>query len=322
MAFFDLPLEQLHTYVPDVREPDDFDTFWNDTLTQARGHDLNVQLTRVDTGLTLVESYDVEFSGFNGDRIKAWLNIPAGHTTPMPAVIQFQGYGGGRGFAQEHLIWANAGYAHLLMDTRGQGSHWGSGGTTPDTHGSDPAASGVMTRGILDPEQYYYRRLYTDAVRAVEAARTLNVIDPTRITVTGASQGGGIALAVAGLVPDVTATMPDVPFLNNFARALAITDSDPYHEITRYLSVHRTHGTQALHTLSYFDGVNFARRAASPALFSVALMDDVCPPSTVFSAYNVYNHANKNIEVYPYNQHEGGQFHQVVKQLSWLRSHL
>ena len=58
-----------------------------------------------------------------------------------------------------------------------------------------------MTQGILDPATYYYRRVFTDAVRAVEAARTLDAVDAARVGVAGGSQGGGISLAVAGLVP-------------------------------------------------------------------------------------------------------------------------
>ena len=87
-----------------------------------------------------------------------------------------------------------------------------------------------MTLGVLDPATYYYRRVFTDAVRAVEAARSHAGIDEKRIIVTGASQGGGITLAVSGLVNDLTAVMPDVPFLCHFFRAATITDEDPYHE--------------------------------------------------------------------------------------------
>jgi cephalosporin-C deacetylase len=54
--------------------------------------------------------------------------------------------------------------------------------------------------------------------------------------------------------------------------------------VTAYLAVHRGDVEQAFRTLSYLDGVNFARRAGAPALFSVALMDVTCPPSTVFAA--------------------------------------
>jgi cephalosporin-C deacetylase len=154
-------------------------------------------------------------------------------------------------------------------------------------------------------------------VRAVEAVRTMPGVDAGRVAVQGASQGGGITLAVAGLVPDVAAALPDVPFLCHFTRALDICDKDPYAEVTRYLSVHRPRVDDVLHTLSYFDGVNFAKRAAGPGLFSVALMDLICPPSTVYAAYNHYA-GDKEIEVYRYNDHEGGESYQRQAQIRWL----
>lgn len=323
MAFFDLPINELEKYQPTVREPQDFDDFWNSTLVQAREFDLNVTLTKIDNQLTLVDSYDVEFSGFGGHRIKAWLNVPAGaEPGTLPAVVQYQGYGGGRGFAQEHLLWANAGFAHFYMDTRGQGSGWGSGGHTADPSGTGPSTPGFMTRGIENKDGYYYRRVFTDAVRAVEAVRTIEQVDTSRVSIMGASQGGGITLAVAGLVPDLYAVMPDVPFLCNYERATSITDCDPYHEIVRYLAVHRYSSELVLDTLSYFDGVNFAKRANAPTLFSVALMDAICPPSTVYSAFNEYSCADRSIKHYDYNGHEGGQFLHNLVQLEWLRNRL
>ncbi|MEO8907593.1 MAG: acetylxylan esterase, partial [Microbacteriaceae bacterium] len=70
--------------------------------------------------------------------------------------------------------------------------------------------------------------------------------------------------------------------------------------------------------LSYFDGVNFAKRAQAPAWFSAALMDATCPPSTVFGAYNNYA-GSKEIVVWPYNGHEGGQIDDDVRALAALR---
>jgi len=70
-------------------------------------------------------------------------------------------------------------------------------------------------------------------------------------------------------------------------------------------------------TLAYFDGMHFAPRATSPALFSVALMDDTCPPSTVFAAYNQYA-GPKEITVWPYNGHEGGETFQSIEKLRFL----
>ena len=76
-----------------------------------------------------------------------------------------------------------------------------------------------------------------------------------------------------------------------------------------------------LGTLAYFDGVHFASRGRAPALFSAALEDQTCPPSTVFAAFNAWGHDDKAIEVYDFNDHEGGGPYQEAAKLGWLRSY-
>jgi cephalosporin-C deacetylase len=231
-------------------------------------------------------------------------------------VVQYVGYGGGRGLVHEKTFWASAGYAHFVMDTRGQGSA-GSVGETADPHDGAPEYPGVLTRGILDPETYYYRRVYTDAVRAVDAVRQHPRVDPSRVAVAGASQGGAITLAVAALADGLVAAMPDVPFLCDIRRACALSDELPYLELVRYLRIHRDQVERVFATLGYIDAAVLAPLADAPALFSVAMLDTVCPPSTVYSAYNAYG-GSKQIREYAYNDHEGGgPFHEIV-QAEWL----
>jgi cephalosporin-C deacetylase len=124
---------------------------------------------------------------------------------------------------------------------------------------------------------------------------------------------------VAGLVPDVVAAMPDVPFLCHYRRATEIVDTYPYKEIAEFCHVHRDKVETVFHTLAYFDGLNFAARAKAKSLFSVALMDEVCPPSTVYAAYNHWA-GEKEIRVYPYNGHEGGDRYQVVERVKFLKN--
>jgi cephalosporin-C deacetylase len=314
---FDRPFDELRDYRPEVAEPADFDEFWATTLAESRAVAQPPRLTRVASPLSSFEVFDVTFSGFAGDPVLGWLIVPAGTEGPLPTVVEYNGYGGGRGLPHERLAWAGAGYAHFIMDTRGQGSAWGTGGGTPDPHGTGPSFPGFMTRGIDDPAAYYYRRVFTDAVLAIDAVRSLDRVDETRVAVCGGSQGGGIAIAAAGLSDGLVAAMPDVPFLCHFERAVGMTDRDPYQEITRYLSVQRGAAEQAFRTLSYFDGVNFAKRASAPALFSVAGMDPVCPPSTVYAARNHYAVVADIVE-YAFNEHEGGQGVQWQRQAEWL----
>ncbi|MBM3137681.1 MAG: acetylxylan esterase, partial [Chloroflexi bacterium] len=214
----------------------------------------------------------------------------------------------------------SAGYATLVMDTRGQGSAWLQG-DTPDYSdaGGNPHFPGFMTNGILDPQTYYYRRLFMDAYRAVQAARSNKSVDPDKIFLSGGSQGGGLCLAVAGLTPDLAGILPDVPFLCHFRRAVTLVDSRPYNEIASFLKVHRDKVEQVFSTLSYFDGMSFAARAKVPALFSVGLMDTTCPPSTVFAAYNHYA-GEKDIRIYEFNLHEGGESYQDQEKLKFLKS--
>ncbi|HEX2907731.1 MAG TPA: alpha/beta fold hydrolase [Phototrophicaceae bacterium] len=322
MAFFDLPLEQLQAYRPPRQEPADFDAFWQQTLAEARQFPLNAQFEPIDAGLRLVESFDVTFNGFGGQPIKGWFTLPKQRSAPLPCVVEYIGYGGGRGFPFERMLWALAGYASLIMDTRGQGSSWSRGDTPdPEPEGSNPHYPGFMTRGILNPATYYYRRVFTDAVRAVEAARSHAAVDAQRIAITGGSQGGGITLAVAGLEPNLVAAMPDVPFLCHYRVATEITDGAPYSEIARYCQTHRDQVETVFDNLAYFDGVNFAARATAPGLFSVGLMDEICPPRTVYAAYNHYA-ADKDIKVWAYNHHEGGGDYQAAEKLKFLAKYL
>lgn len=322
MAFYDFPLSELRTYRPEIDEPADFDRFWQDSLAEARVHPMDAQFVPYNDDLPLVDVFDVTFPGYGGQPIKGWFIHPAGANRSLPCVVEFIGYGGGRNFPFNWLVYPAAGYATFVMDTRGQGSNWSHGDTPdPEPEGSNPFFPGFMTRGILDPKTYYYRRVFVDAVRAVEAARSHPLVDPARVAVTGGSQGGGITLAAAGLVPDLAAVLPDVPFLCNFRRAVTLIDTDPYNEIVRYGKAHRDQVEQIWKTLSYFDGMSFARRASAPALFSAGLMDDICPPSTVFAAFNHYG-GKKQIKTYEFNNHEGGGEFHTLEKLKFLREHL
>ena len=317
MPYFDLGPAELKNYRSSVTAPADFDAFWKQTLEEARSHPLAAQFSPVDCGLRLVEVFDVSFAGFGGQTVRGWFLKPAAAREKLPLVVRFIGYGGGRSLPFDHLTWPSAGYAHLVMDTRGQGSGW-SPGHTADPVGSEPAHPGFMTRGIASRESYYYRRVFTDAVRAIEAGRGHEAVDASRVAVVGGSQGGGISLAAAALEPAVGAVMADVPFLCDFPRATRVAQRDPYLEISRYLAIHRDKVAAAFETLRYFDGTCFAARIKAPALVSVAEMDTICPPSTVYAAYNALASADKTLTSYPFNDHEGGGPFQQQAQLDWL----
>lgn len=324
MAFFDLSSEELDSYAPPLNEPSDFDDFWTRTFADHASGSLDLTCEPIDTHLSVLDSFDISWRGFDDQPVHGWLVLPRGQEGPLPTVVQYTGYSGGRGMPFENIAYAVGGYAQFVIDARGQG--WRS--PTPRPGSEDPglrtsgSVPGFLTAGILDPDEYYYRRLFVDAVRLAEAAASHDAVDPSRLFVTGGSQGGAMALAVAALARhrdvEVAGCAPDVPFMCHFTRAIGLTNAYPYKEVADYLATYPQRHAQAMETLSYFDGMSMASRATMPGLFSVGLMDEITPPSTVYAAYHHYA-GDKSIEVYPFNGHEGGTGYQLERIHRWLK---
>ncbi|MFD0327490.1 acetylxylan esterase [Streptacidiphilus monticola] len=312
----DFGLDELAGYRPAADLPRDFDSFWQHTLEEARARGGAVKAERVTSTYRLrtVEVDDVRFPGWNGEPVAAWLLRPAAPKAPagrrhLHRLHQRPGP------ADRAPVLARGGYAQLVVDSRGQGHD------TPDRTQGDGTqwAEGFLTRGIDSPENHYYRRLMTDCVRAVDAVAELPGLDARRVVAAGGSQGGGLALAVAGLAGErVAAVLADVPFLCHYRRA-AQTAGGPYPELAKYLRWHsRLRVEQTFATLDYFDGVHFAQRATAPALFSVGLMDPICPPATVYAAFNHYAGEDRTMTVWPFGDHGGGYADNWPAQLAWL----
>ena len=322
---FDLPLDELRDYRPELATPPSLAEYWQTTLDDAAGHDLDARFEPIDSPLATVEVFDVRFSGYAGQRVAAWLLLPRHRSGPLPTVVQYVGYGGGRGLPHEWLTWSALGYAHLVMDTRGQGSTHHPG-TTPDLDedGAMPHVPGFLTLGLPDPFRLYYRRLITDAVRAIDAARAHHDVDEARIVTAGVSQGGALSLAASvlhGWLLDspVAAVLADVPFLCHLRRAAEIAGEPPYTELVTWCAQHREHSEQAFTALAHVDLAVLAPHGRAPALWSVGIRDDVCPPSTVFAAFNRYG-GPRDMRVWEWNEHEGGEAYQTLEQVEWLRA--
>ena len=83
MAFFDLPLEELETYLPEREEPEDFDAFWAFTIEESRAASTPMRRTEVDAGYSELVTEDVEFDGFGGQPIKGWFVAPRHRRAPL-----------------------------------------------------------------------------------------------------------------------------------------------------------------------------------------------------------------------------------------------
>lgn len=269
--------------------PDDYDEYWATALGDARRFPLATRAVPVETGLVTIEVFDVAFRGAGGREVTGWLRLPRHRGTPLPAVVHANGYGAGRLSPIDDLTWSAAGYAHLIVNTHAQG-----GGST-----------GHLLDGIDDPARSYYRGVFVDVARGVEAIRSLDAVDASRVALIGNSQGGGIALGVGALVPELAAVLAQAPFLTAAPIALQLATQGPWTELRGYLAEHPERADAVARTLAYVDGVTSARHATAPGWISAGLADDICPPETARAAAAAYAEPITSRE-WPGAGHEAG----------------
>jgi cephalosporin-C deacetylase len=147
--------------------------------------------------------------------------------------------------------------------------------------------SGYPTFGLDSRERYYYRRVYTGTLRANDFLTSLPQWDGRNLGVTGGSQGGALAIVTAGLDRRVTRLAAYYPALSDVTGYLQARAGGWPHmfRATEGPNVHRDEAK--IVTSRYYDVVNFARRVTAPGLYSWGFNDETCPPTSMYSAYNI-----------------------------------
>ncbi|PYG87142.1 cephalosporin-C deacetylase [Ruminiclostridium sufflavum DSM 19573] len=297
---YDLPLEQLKKYKPELTREHDFNEFWSMSLKELSAVPLHYTLTPINFPVKGVKVFSVNFTGFNNSNIQGYFAIPD-KPGKYPGLMLFHGYNWCfDGNIGDTVNWALHGYAAFQMLTRGQ-----QGYSSDNVISSAGSPAGWMTKGILNPKEYYYRAVYLDAVRALEILASFDNVDAEKIGVHGGSQGGGLTLASAALSDIPAVAVADYPFLSNFERAIDVALSNPFNEINEFFRRNTAPEIeiQAKKTLSYFDIMNLAPDIKCHTWVSAGLVDDIVPPSTVFAAYN-HMVCSKEISVHRYFGHE------------------
>jgi cephalosporin-C deacetylase len=252
-----------------------------------------------------VECFDLWFTGVGGARVYAKYLRPSRPATPLPAVLKFHGYSHNSGDWTESLGQALAGYAVAAMDCRGQG------GRSEDVGGvQGMTLRGHIVRGLDDPDptKLLYRAIFLDTALLARIVMGFSDVDAARVGATGASQGGALALVCAALEPRINRAAPVFPFLCDYRR---VWDMDlakgAYEELRYFLRKFdpRHERVDTIFTrLGYVDVQHLAPRVQAEVQMHTGLMDQICPPSSQFAAYNKLTCA-KDMVLYPDYEHEG-----------------
>lgn len=304
MPLFEMPLDELRVYRGRNPRPADFDEYWERALAEAAAVDPAPVFQPTSFEGVVAECSDLWFTGVGGARVHARFWQPRGGAAPHPALLHFHGYSGRAPDWSAMLGWAARGYVVAALDCRGQGgSSEDPGGVVGNT------LEGHIIRGLDDaPEKLLFRQIFLDTAVLARLVMARDDVDATRVGATGASQGGGLTLACASLVPELKLAAPVYPFLSDYQRVWEMDLAlDAYDELRLYFRKFdpRHEREEAIFTrLGYIDVHHLAPRIRAETLLVTGLSDTICPPSTQFAAYNAIT-ARKRQVLYPDFGHEG-----------------
>ena len=304
---FDFTLEECKTYPGSNPRPADFDKFWDRSLAEMRSLDPQVELKPAEFQARGIECFHLYFTGMGGARIHAKFLRPEKAKGPHPAVLIFHGYTVDSGDWSDKLGFVSQGFSVAALDVRGQG-----GPSEDRSIVSGNTVHGHIIRGLDDalrghPEKLLFRQIFLDTAQLAKIVMEMPDVDPARVGATGWSQGGGLTVACAALEPRIKRAAPVYPFLSDYLRVWDMDEAkDAYLEIKDYFrhsNPRHEDETKVFETLGYIDIQHLAPRIRAEVLWSIGLMDTVCPPSSQFAAYNKIT-SPKRMDIYPDFVHE------------------
>lgn len=300
-----MPLEKLYQFEGRNERPEDIDAYWDRAVAEMEALGTDCELIKSDFQVPGAECYDMYFIGVGGARIHAKFVKPAHVTGIIPAVLKFHGYSGACDQFSGMLNYACAGFAVAALDARGQGGYSEDvGGVIGNT------LHGQIIRGLMDknPEKLLFRSIYLDCAQLARIVMAMEFVDENRVGATGGSQGGGLTLACAALTPKLNRAAPQMPFLCDYRRVWEMDlDVDAYSELREYFrhfDPTHEHESEIFTRLGYIDNQHMAHRIRAEIMMGTGLLDNICPPSSQFAAYNRITSKKKTV-IYPDFKHEG-----------------
>jgi len=304
MPALDKPIEDLLLYKGSSPCPEDIDEYWDSALKEMKALDKKIEYKKAGFQVPNFECYDLYYNGVKDARIHARFVKPANIDGKIPAIVRFHGYSASASGWIDLISFASCGFCVADMDCRGQG------GESEDKGGvKGNTLNGHIIRGLDDePNNLLFRHIFLDAAELAEIIMDMPYVDENRVMAYGGSQGGGLTIACAALEPRIHKAVAFYPFLSDYKR---VWDMDmvnrAYSEIKNYFrhfDPNHKREKDVFERLGYIDVQNLAKRIKAKFLMFTGLMDDCCPPSTQFAAYNKITTEKKAIFFHDYG-HEG-----------------
>ncbi len=304
MPVLDMPLAELQKFQGRNPRPADIDAFWDASVAEMEALGTDFELVKADFQVPGAVCYHLYFTGVGDARIHCNFVRPARIEKPMPAVCIFHGYSGAAPDFFGLLAYVQAGFVVAAMDCRGQGGYSEDvGGVKGNTY------SGHIIRGLMekDPSKLLFRQIFLDAGQLARIVMAMPEVDDKRVGALGGSQGGALTLACAALTPNLNRIVPTYPFLCDYKRVwemdLAVNAYQEIKDYFRHYDPLHEQEEEIFTLLGYIDNQHLAHRIKAEVYWQIGLMDNICPPSSQFAAYNKIT-SPKQMAIYPDFGHE------------------
>ncbi|MBN1902872.1 acetylxylan esterase [Candidatus Sumerlaeota bacterium] len=286
---------------PSMAPPDDFQIFWKNQVEQMRKERGAALLAGVESQSPSVAAFDLTIDmGKGNPPVSGYLAYPvSAKEKTLPAFLYVHGAGVRSSSLPASVQSALRG--HLALDINAHGLPNGRPASFYDELGKGELKD-YKYFGKEDRETWYFRKMFLRVQAALDYLASRPEWDGKNLMIYGSSQGGGQALAGAGLDPRVTAIALSVPALCDLTgcqmkRRAGWPQTVPIGED------YGCADEKIKQAARYFDGANFARFTNADAIFSVGFIDNTCPPTSVYSAYNQIK-GEKKIIIKPQMGHE------------------
>ena len=268
---------------PATKEPADFTQFWIDAKEELSSIPVDARMTLLpERSNGKVNVYHVEINTWpEGAKVYGILSVPTQTGRKFPAILRVPGAG-------IRPYWGDIETSEKGVITLEIGIHG------IPVNMERYVYDNLMRGGLKDywvanmdnRDQYYYKRVYLSCVRAVDYIFSLSAFDGDRLAVVGGSQGGALSIVTAGLDNRIKYLVPYFPALCDLTGYLSGRAGGWPHMFSN-VDISDPVTKAKVKTAGYYDVVNFARYVQAPGIYSWGYNDDVCPPTSMYAAYNV-----------------------------------
>ncbi len=296
---------------PGTERPKDLDKYWENEKQVLKSLRMEVKFEKTEITDQGFDCFDTEINCTGPKPARGYYVKPTEakvRSLPIVLLVHAAGVKGSwcRSEVRDAIHYAKMGNDALCFDLNAHGMLNGQ----PDeyyTNLENGELKNYYVQGLESRENFYFRGMYLRLIRTIEFLTRQPEWDGKRIIVIGESQGGGQALAAAGLDSRVSAVVATVPAMCDWGGTLVNRKGGWPQPFER-------NGDQEkmLNVLPYFDTAHLLKNSKATIVVEIGLVDQTCPSTSVYAAIN---QAKGKKIIYPVTYREHSWPNDVQRQI-------